>query len=111
MSRRHNATTPLYGQIKLKCPYKHELGAILVQPRRPAGQQMFYRIAKAISAPDTPENCEMTFDPIEPGMPVIDRCQRCGKTWQAPWDVVEPEIAKLVNTPVVTLTLRGRPLC
>ncbi|MDT5050516.1 MAG: hypothetical protein QOJ56_2992 [Mycobacterium sp.] len=35
MSRRNNLSEPFYGQIKLKCPYKHELGAILVQPRRP----------------------------------------------------------------------------
>ena len=29
MSRRSNVSDSFYGQIKMKCPYKHELGAAL----------------------------------------------------------------------------------
>jgi hypothetical protein len=43
---------PMDGQIKLKCPRKHELGAILVRPRRPAGQiQTFHRLAAVLKEP------------------------------------------------------------
>jgi hypothetical protein len=32
---RHSLSEPYEGQIKLKCPHGHELGAIMVKPRRP----------------------------------------------------------------------------
>ncbi|HEX4391255.1 MAG TPA: hypothetical protein VH084_06895 [Mycobacterium sp.] len=118
---------PVYGQIKLKCPYKHELDVIFVNPRHPVRKQTFDRVADVIKEPEMvpvnpgdkngelkPVEAELRFDTlgvVEQGQPVSAECQRCGQTWQTPWEMVEPEIAKLVNTPVVTLTLYDRPLC
>jgi hypothetical protein len=56
MSRRNNVTEPAYGQIKLKCPRGHEVGAILVQPRRPiGGRKALYRLGAVLKAPEIEE--------------------------------------------------------
>lgn len=118
---------PSYGQIKLKCPYKHKLGVIFVNPRRPDRPQTFDRIADVIKEPEMvpvnpgekdgelkPAEPELRFDTlggVEQGRPVSAECERCGQTWQTPWEMVEPAIAHLVNTPVVTITLADKPLC
>jgi hypothetical protein len=125
MSRQHNLTEPHYGQIKLKCPYKHKVGVILVQPRRPVGRQSFHRLGDVLKEPEmipvdpSEKDGELKLAEPEPpvdiegvverGRPVSAECQRCGQTWQTPWEMVEPAIAQLVNTPVVTLTLYDRP--
>ena len=122
MSRRSNVSDSFYGQIKMKCPYKHELGAILVQPRRPVRPQTFKRLSAVLSAPDFPKGPDgelqvpepevfETEGPIERGMPVSAECDRCGQTWQLPWEMVEPAIAQLNDTPVVTITPASKPLC
>ena len=127
MSRRHNETEPSYGQIKLKCPYKHKLAVILVQPRRPGDRrQTFYLIGDLVKEPKMipvdpsvkdgelkaaePE-LSVEYEAVDYGKPVSVACKWCGETWQALWDMVEPAIKQLVNTPVVTLTLYDRPLC
>lgn len=123
MSRRNNVSEPFYGQITLKCPYKHELGAILVQPRRPTRRpQTFYRLDTVLSAPHIakgpdgelelpgPEDVPLKGT-LEQGLPVSAECERCGQAWQTPWEMVEPAIAQLADTPVVTLTLYDKPLC
>lgn len=127
MSRQHNLTEPSYGQIKLKCPYKHKLGVILVQPRRPGGRrQTFYLIGDLLKEPKMipvdpsdkdgelraaePE-LSVEYEGVKQGNPVSVECKWCGQTWQCLWDMAELAIAQLVNTPVVTLTLYDRPLC
>jgi len=89
MSRRNNLSTPMDGQIKLKCPYKHELGAILVVPRNSIGRQTFHRLGSVMSAPQITElpDGELQLPPpepldvrgtAEPGLPVSAECGWCG---------------------------------
>jgi hypothetical protein len=122
MSRRNNLSEPIDGQIKLKCPYKHELAAILVRPRHSVGRQTFHRLGAVMSAPKITKlpNDELELPPpepvdvvgiVEPGLPVVAECQRCSQTWQTPWVMIEPAIAQLADTPVVTITLADKPLC
>jgi hypothetical protein len=75
MSRRNNLSEPAYGQIKLKCPYKHDLGAILVNPgrldplQRPTRRQTFHRIAAALPAPELTEHPDGKIE-MQPEPPV-----------------------------------------
>jgi hypothetical protein len=123
MSRR-NLSEPMYGQIELKCPHKHELGAILVQPRRrpPTGPQTLHRLSAVMKAPKITRRPDGELEMPEPdnlgdlpmmqwGAPVSDKCGVCGHSYQAPWEMVEPAIAQLADSPLVKLTLYDRPLC
>jgi hypothetical protein len=114
MSRRNNVTDPVYGQIKLKCPRGHEAGVILVQPRRPIrGRQALYRLGAVLKAPkiESPEENIVHEGRMEWGRTVGADCEICGRPYWTFWETVEPEIAKLADTPVVTLTLDDDPLC
>jgi hypothetical protein len=119
---RHSLSDPIEGQIKLKCPYKHELGGILVRPRHSVGRQTLHRLGAMMSAPKITElaNDQLQLPPpqpvdvvgiVEPGLPVVADCQRCGQTWQTPWATIEPAITQLEDTPVVTVTLADKQLC
>lgn len=119
---RHSLSEPMDGQIKLECPYKHELGAILVRPRHSVGRQTLHRLGAVMRAPKITKlpNDELVLPPpldvdvigtVEPGVPVEAECSRCGQTWQTPWAMIEPAIAQLEDTPVVTVTLADKPLC
>lgn len=54
---RHSLSESYYGQIKLKCPHGHELGAIMVQPRRPAAGQK-QTLAAALLIPAAPAHAD-----------------------------------------------------
>jgi hypothetical protein len=111
MSRRHNVTDPAYGQIKLKCPRGHDVGVILVQPRRPAdGRKDFYRLGAVLKEAADTENV-VHEGRMERGKTVEAHCGLCGRPYWTFWERVEPEIAKLADTPVVTLPLDDDPLC
>lgn len=86
----------------------HRIAAVIkepemipVDPSRPDGELK-------LAEPEPPVDVEGV---VERGMPVSAECQRCGQTWQTPWEMVESAITQLANTPVVTLALYDRPLC
>jgi hypothetical protein len=121
MSRR-SLSEPAYGQIKLKCPRGHQVGIIFVQPRRPIGdRQAFYRLGAALKAPEIEERPDGKLESpaedfvhegrMERGQSVEANCGTCGRPYWSFWEKVEPAIARLADTPVVTFTLDDDPLC
>lgn len=116
MSRRNNPTEPLYGQIKLKCPRRHDVGAILVVRRHPIDRQTaLYRLAAALKAPEIEERPGGRLESpsenfvhegrMEWGKTVEANCKICRRPYWTFFETVETAIAKLADTPVVTLTL------
>lgn len=116
---------PLYGLIKLKCPRKHELGAIMVQPRKPMpGQtQRLRRLDGVIKPPKITRGSDGEFElpepetlsgggSVPPGLPIRATCRECREQrwpkycYEECWELIEPEIRRLAETPVVTITLR-----
>jgi hypothetical protein len=122
---RHSLSEPMDGQIKLKCPRGHPVGVILVVgPRRPlGGPKDLYRLGAVLKAPKVeiqPDGEIKIESPVENfdyesrmewGRTVEADCKTCGRPYWTFWETVEPEIAKLTDTPIVTLTLDDDPLC
>ena len=99
MSRRHNLSYPYYGQIKLKCPRGHPVGAIHVQPRRPApGQiQSFRKLSAVLRAPEIEELPGGKLESVETsdyegrmerGKTVEANCEICGRPYWTFWERV-----------------------
>jgi hypothetical protein len=120
---RHSLSEPFFGHTKLKCPHWHELGAIMIQPRRSvAGQRpSLFRVKSVMKAPEiterpggkleSPEEDFVHEGRMEWGRSVGADCEICGRPYWTFWETVEPAIARLADTPVVTLTLDDDPLC
>jgi hypothetical protein len=74
-----------YGQLKLKCPHGHELGAILLT----VGGSV-YRLSHMLSNENPPE-----FALLPIGQKVHVTCSRCGPhtDYQASWSVVAEQLA------------------
>ena len=113
-----------YGQIRLKCPHQHELGAIMVDPRRPihGRKQIFRRLDDAMKAPKILQRLDdeelepppktVKWVSLEPGLPLRAICGKCRNEHKPKYcyeeysELIEPEIKKLADTPVVTFIFR-----
>jgi len=83
-----------YGQLKLKCPYGHELGAILATRDR-----LLYRLDHVLK-----DGEPSAFDPMVPGRPVRATCDICRQQqrsphYEAPWPIVEKHLQEELADP------------
>jgi hypothetical protein len=99
-------------------PRGHDAGVIVVQPRHPAeGRKSYYLFEDALKEPTIEEINSPDPEDIGRGVPlkwgdtVQGDCTTCGRPYWKFWKDVQPEIPKLVDKAVVSLTLDDDPLC
>lgn len=110
MSRRRRESEivePIDGQIRLKCPHGHRVGAVLLSPRRPVGPQALYLLdAELRRGTDS-----VSSQRLQPGLPLRVICHNCrlqqtGRYWyEAPWQQLDRLLQELSGTWNLSLTL------
>ena len=94
------------GEIVLQCPSKHRLGFIVVPSRYNPHPARLGRVDRRIRVGDN-----VQFRPVPSGYPLRETCRVCKTSgrkcdYVAAWAEVQECLAKLRNTPSITLTFR-----
>lgn len=105
MTSRRDKSDPLYGQIRLRCPRGHDMGAITAQPRQ--SPKHFFQTERLMRTNDD----GVSGAAILRGDPIAVTCTICARDFEEKWDMIEPILAQLRDSPVVTFTVHAAPLC
>lgn len=124
MSRRKKSPTKtptgddvhiFHGELPLKCPYGHDLGAVVVS------RHSIYHLTRDQFGPFKDGEDVRDLKTVELGQAVGELCFRCkqerphDKYWyEQPWDVVKPHLdyeLHAADSGKRSLTLKPPPLC